>query len=185
MNQNLSSFASSAPAVFQWLEANKARSGFAASLFDQASRRGSLSVGQIAAVQRIVAENAALQDAPSIDTSKLEAVFRTALGNGLKRPKLTIGSLRFSPASETGTNPGAIYVKDEGTYMGKVLHGRFSGRGGLDMAKRVHEIAADPVGAAIAHGKLTGNCAICSRPLSDPTSVDRGIGPICFDRFFS
>lgn len=32
-------------------------------------------------------------------------------------------------------------------------------------------------------GHATGVCAICSRDLSDPVSVERGIGPVCAKRF--
>ena len=32
------------------------------------------------------------------------------------------------------------------------------------------------------HGHATGHCGICSRPLSNPESVERGIGPICYGR---
>lgn len=31
-------------------------------------------------------------------------------------------------------------------------------------------------------GKKTGRCQICHRKLSDPVSVERGIGPICEGR---
>ena len=41
--------------------------------------------------------------------------------------------------------------------------------------------AADPLAAAIAYGKEFGQCAVCGRELSDPVSIERGIGPICAD----
>lgn len=44
-------------------------------------------------------------------------------------------------------------------------------------------VARDPLAAAIAHGRLTGHCAICGRLLVDPASVARGIGPICAEKF--
>lgn len=43
-------------------------------------------------------------------------------------------------------------------------------------------IAKDPYAAAILFGKLIGKCSICGRTLTDPESIDRGIGPICADR---
>lgn len=36
---------------------------------------------------------------------------------------------------------------------------------------------------AAAYGRKTGVCMICSRTLSDPTSVKNGIGPICIKGF--
>jgi hypothetical protein len=41
------------------------------------------------------------------------------------------------------------------------------------------ELIADPIAIVIQHGKLTGNCCFCSLPLSDPTSLKAGYGPIC------
>ncbi len=34
--------------------------------------------------------------------------------------------------------------------------------------------------AILNYGLETGECSICGRPLSDPISIQRGIGPICF-----
>lgn len=40
-------------------------------------------------------------------------------------------------------------------------------------------IEADPLAAMAQYGKDTGRCCICSRHLTDETSIDLGIGPIC------
>ena len=37
---------------------------------------------------------------------------------------------------------------------------------------------------AIAHGKATGHCAICNRELSNAVSVERGIGPYCYAKYY-
>lgn len=44
-------------------------------------------------------------------------------------------------------------------------------------------IELDPERAAVEHGKLSGRCAVCSRDLTDPESIERGIGPVCADKF--
>lgn len=49
----------------------------------------------------------------------------------------------------------------------------------LVMAK----IAADPLRAAQAYGEHFTCCAVCNSPLSDPLSMERKIGPICWKRF--
>lgn len=36
---------------------------------------------------------------------------------------------------------------------------------------------------ASAYGRRTGRCGICGRELTDPVSIERGIGPICADKF--
>lgn len=175
-------------AVREWINSRAERSEFAFSLALFLKKKGGLTDGQIGAVERIIernrAEAAAAEARPSIDTSRLEAVFEKASARGLKKPALQIGPVKFSPAPATGANPGAIYVKEDGQYMGKVLHGRFLGRASAEFVSRILEIAGDPLGEAIKHGKLTGRCAVCFRPLSDPESVGRGIGPICAEKFF-
>lgn len=35
---------------------------------------------------------------------------------------------------------------------------------------------------ASAFGRITGQCLICGRTLTDPSSIDRGIGPVCASR---
>jgi len=40
-------------------------------------------------------------------------------------------------------------------------------------------VAADPLAAAIAHGKETGQCSCCGKTLTKQESIDLGIGPIC------
>lgn len=189
MNENLNAVKAADPEVFTWLEANRERSDFARSVYDYGSRKGYLSPGQTAAVlnsiERARQRAAAEANAPAIDTTRLEAVFQRALGNGLKKPALQVGEFRFNLAPSTGANPGAIYVKQDGAYLGKMLRGQFIARATGEVVTRVLTIAGDPEGEAIKHGKLTGRCAVCARPLSDPESVERGIGPICAQKFFA
>jgi hypothetical protein len=43
-------------------------------------------------------------------------------------------------------------------------------------------VESDPLAALKSHGIATGRCGCCSRPLTDPTSIAIGIGPICLER---
>jgi hypothetical protein len=43
-------------------------------------------------------------------------------------------------------------------------------------------IAHDPAQAASNYGHQIGKCGICHRTLSDPESIERGIGPVCADK---
>lgn len=43
--------------------------------------------------------------------------------------------------------------------------------------------ALDPVAFLELFGKLTGTCCICGRLLTNEVSVERGIGPICADKY--
>ena len=44
-------------------------------------------------------------------------------------------------------------------------------------------IEEDPEAAAARHGRASGRCSVCSRDLTDPESIERGIGPICATKF--
>jgi Family of unknown function (DUF6011) len=52
-----------------------------------------------------------------------------------------------------------------------------------DISRDLIAIEADPEAAAAAHGKASGRCSVCSRDLTDPESIERGIGPICAGKF--
>jgi hypothetical protein len=155
---------------------------------------GDLTPGQLAACQRGVerdrereaARAVRIADAPVVDLSRITAAFDVARGNGLKKPKLRIAGIKFSCAPATGNNPGAVYVKDGDTYIGKVLRdGKFiqSRDCNDEQQRRVFEVAADPKTSAIAHGIKTGECSICGAELTNKESITRGIGPICAGRY--
>jgi len=91
----------------------------------------------------------------------------------------------------------AVSGSDGSTYLYKVdrpEQGRFAGytfvswvresgyesplRGGR-MERVLEQIARDPMGALVAYGHRTGTCGVCGRRLSDPESVEAGIGPVC------
>lgn len=177
--------------VTEWLQANKATNTFADSLLIQYQRKGYLTDPQVNAVLRNIARHADAiareASAPSAIIARIEEAFQRASESGLKTPKLVIGSLRFTPAKADSRNPGAIYAKDreDNTYLGKFAKGRFvrSPNCTDEQQAMLISIAADPLAAAVNHGKLTGNCAICSHKLTDKKSVARGIGPVCAEKF--
>lgn len=45
------------------------------------------------------------------------------------------------------------------------------------------ELEANPLVAAMKYGKLSGRCCSCGRDLTDPQSIEAGIGPICATKF--
>ena len=122
----------------------------------------------------------------------MEAAFAKAKQAGIKWPKLRMGDFVFSPAGANSANAGAIYVKTQtgsgeepGTYLGKVAGGRlFTSRECTpEQRDAIVAISADPAAAAVAYGKRFGRCSICNRDLSDAASVERGIGPICAEKY--
>lgn len=44
-------------------------------------------------------------------------------------------------------------------------------------------ILANPLGAAKDYGKQTAHCGVCGIQLTDPDSIERGIGPICAQKY--
>lgn len=124
---------------------------------------------------------------PAVDMAKIEIAFEEAVKNGIQRPKMKLDTLKFSKAPAGGSNPGAIYVNriSDGEYMGKIFAGRIklSYNAPKELADEIKRVAEDPEGAARAYGLRTGECCICSRPLTNGESIDLGIGPICREKF--
>lgn len=181
------------PEAWAWISSRAERFDFATQMQCAVTKWGGLTEGQLAAVLRCIetdkareAEKAkAAETAPKVDSQALEAAFSKAKASGLKWPKINLGGLVVSPASATSANAGALYVKQDGQYLGKVMGGRFLKVRECDddQAERVAELIADPAGAAKAYGLRTGECCVCSRELTDKDSIEAGIGPICAKRF--
>lgn len=186
------------PEVSQWLREAAGRGfEFAQSLLGSLEQYGSLTDRQMETAARLTlqsqerkaqwaAERAVREAAaPTVDATRLEQSFRTAKSNGLKWPRITMGEMVIKPAGENSKNPGALYVTEDGQYLGKVMGGRFFKvrECGDEQEKQVVSLINDPVAAAEAYGHMTGHCCICNRELTNPESVARGIGPICADKF--
>ena len=169
-------------AAVEYMKANKA-SPFIASLYDQYLKYGRLSEKQVAAVNKSLAPKP--QFAVGENISKIDAAFKSALSKGLKRPKLLLGDFKFKPAKPTGVNPGAIYVTQEETYLGKIIDGVFSPAYACTgkQASDIVAVCSNPLEAAVAFGKLTGACSCCGRALTDKKSVELGIGPVCAAKY--
>lgn len=194
--------------VFQWLDTHsKYGNPFAQSLLAYFNTNAYLTQGHITAVERNIAKvqtrkaeiQATVICAAGAGFDKLIQAFKTARENKLKYPKIRIANLIFSYAPDAGKNPGFLYVNDSkqttvDAYSGrdkKVYYGKISPRGEYfpdfkapaEVKTLVEQIAANPLQAATAHGLKTGNCACCNRELTDPESIQRGIGPVCAEKF--
>lgn len=179
------------PKLVEWLATSKL--SFAQSMYDALQRYGSLTANQLDAAVRCMhaqQERTArvIDSAVAIDVSKIEIAFNAAQSKGVKRPRMRLGTYVFSTAPATGANAGALYVKtsDEAqSYLGKVVAGKFVRSAQCDdtQAQQVIELASDPMNAAIAYGRRTGECAICARELTNHASIELGIGPICAEKF--
>jgi hypothetical protein len=198
---NLAEFERDNPTVSVWWTGSTFP--FAIDLREKVMQYGNLTAGQLAAALRCAEKFSAAKTAketqraadvaaaPVVNISSVTASFARARSKGVQKPKMKLlglgQKLTFSRAPDTGKNAGAVYVKDdEGTYLGKIANDKFqkSYDCSEDRAKAVLAACADPEQAAIAFGKEFGVCSICSRTLTDPDSIERGIGPICADNFF-
>ena len=169
---------------------------FASSLVQQYDRKRSLSDKQLDAAERMLAKIAANRAekaaraaaAPSVDLTRVHAMFAKAMASGHKRPVYRAAGLALSLAPLSGRNAGSIYVKDDetGDYLGKVTEDlRFNPLRTAPewAAEALSRIARDPSAAAVEYGRETGRCSCCGRELTNPDSIALGIGPICKDRW--
>lgn len=165
-------------------------STFANSMIEAFAQYGTLSEKQIAAGQsmmdkaaaRKAEKAAAAANGPKLDVSAIEALFAVATSNGLKRPVFRAADgVVVSMAPATGRNAGALYVKENDEYAGKIVGGVYQATrtASEKVLPRLIAVALDPMGEATLYGKQTGVCGCCGRELTDPNSIEAGIGPIC------
>lgn len=178
------SFVNDHAPLVAWMQANKSWCTFAASLLDAIEQHGGLTDRQLEAIERTRAKAEAKAAAPALDVSALHTLFATAAAKGRKQLALYFGPYRVSPAPASGKNPGALYVKRKGEYLGKCQDGRLVVS---DPAERA-VIAAQLSGIRTlddiaARGRETGVCCCCGAELSDPESIARGIGPVCLQKW--
>ena len=192
--RNVNWFVEAYPVVHAWLVAKAPTFEFAASLLAAVGKFGELTKKQLEAAERMIAKDAArdaeraarVSSAPSVVADKLFAAFDKVKAAGLKYPKLHLQGLTISPAGANSQNAGSLYVKNGEAYLGKITGERFfSSRDcSAEAAQTVASVISDPLTAAVAYGKQTGRCCCCGRELTDPVSVERGIGPICEANWF-
>src|SRR5690606_12015340 len=106
---------------------------YANSLMEQYAERGEWSAKQIETAERMLAKidatNAAKAAAREkaggeVEISAIQALFETATSNGLKRPVFRTEHVVISKAPDHGRNAGALYVKYDGEYAGKIVSGK-------------------------------------------------------------
>jgi len=156
---------------------------FAASLVQQYRSKGDLSERQWDAAERMIAKTKATLGRKAsltrdVDVSRIKDLL---VGANVKKPVFRAAELAFSLAPTNGKNSGAVYVKRGPDYQGKIADGKFIPSKGCytSTVDAVVAVSANPRGEAVKHGKVTGRCSCCGRELSDPVSIEMGIGPIC------
>lgn len=101
------------------------------------------------------------------------------------RPAVTVGMYRLADDRIVKIQPS----RESGNLYGKVLAQR-SDRGGawgfVYEAGLYHRVVREgerlTLAEAVAFGRFTGTCCVCGIELTDPKSVEAGVGPICAKR---
>jgi hypothetical protein len=164
---------------------------FATSLLSGFDRFGGFTDRQRPYAEKLARSVPAMQQAPSapekpVATTCPNICAKVSL-NGFSR--FTVGKLALSLKND-GT---CIWVKWDGKIAGVIDTGstvyRQTRRYLADYAlaaclAALLAVEADPLAAARENGVKTGRCSCCGRPLTDPTSIEFGIGPICRVRGF-
>lgn len=130
--------------------------------------------------------------------SGITSLFAKA-GAKLKRPAVLLstpetGPVRLSVAGPQSKHPGTINVTTPGSFEDRTWLGRIHQDGRLEVSRKgeaqaeavgklLRRFACDPAGVAAEHGRTTGACCFCNRPLSDARSIEVGYGPICAANF--
>ena len=166
------------------------RSSFAQ---DLARKWNKLSASQYAWAHKLAQDTVKVAPVKSNEPSQFEALFNafeTAKGKGAKRLTLRFEGVNVKPnrdltalwvTSQSETEMGDYGLKPK--YLGKVTPAGCDSRLGDDVKAIIMGAANDPLSAAIKYGKVSGSCSCCGRELTDPKSIEAGIGPICATKF--
>jgi hypothetical protein len=120
----------------------------------------------------------------------LFAAFQAAKNKGAKRLTLRLDGINVKPnrdntclwvTSQSETEMGEYGPKPK--YLGKVTTAGCDSRLPDTVKETIMGAANDPLSAAIRYGKVSGECSCCGRELTDPKSIEAGIGPICATKF--
>lgn len=163
-------------------------SSFAQSLYnaDKLSQKQLAWVHKLAMDYKEREQSADAADSGDAKFAALFAAFEAAKAKGAKRLTLRFAGINVKPSrdgaalwvtSQTETEEGRYGLQPK--YLGKVTRTGMDSRLSNEVKSVLTEAATDPLTAAIRYGKVSGECSCCGRELTDPQSIERGIGPIC------
>lgn len=189
--------------VIQWLRETKHTDGFLLSVRAQLLRRGSISDRQYRSVHSAWVTRDDPVPVRAREPDNMDKRALDALGALFERAEETAVALRYilnEDEAETVTvkpvrdsdrsRYTAHMLLDDQWLVGKLAPPAtgFSGIGGwfqkvsdrLDAFQRLAGMSA--LDAAVEYGRATGRCSVCGRTLTDPVSIEAGIGPICAEK---
>jgi len=195
MNDDLEIYFEEEPQLIDFLRDAKIWSDFAASLWDWYHEKGQLTPKQRDAAMKMMnavkarecLENKQIKT--DIQFTNIVDLFHTA-SQKIRKPRIRLLGITLSMASPTSKNPHDIYVKRDEVYLGKISpNSQFTAGYSLsaerkdEVIKLLEQLNDEPLETAIQYGRETGQCACCGRTLTNPVSIDLGIGPICRSRW--
>jgi len=118
---------------------------------------------------------------PAIELPKLFAVLQ-------RHADFHVGSMKISRRNQDTlcwiTDKHDVIGKIEGgvatVWESKCLHALTTRAAVVAI---LEELEANPLEAAKKYGRESGRCCSCGRDLTDPASIENGIGPICATKF--
>lgn len=143
---------------------------------------------------RRIREDAGIGADPSVPAPSFPAVMerlRTAVANGLKRPRLRFrtpgGQTIQIKLNTTGPNEGKANISDGKPFGQGVWFGRIAHDGVLErrtesygrVAEFMARLSEDLIATAALYGRTTGECCFCARELTTKESLAVGYGPVC------
>jgi len=213
IKDNATAWIEAHPAEAKWLadagKRNAERGGtftFPADVLNKLWQWGTLTDGQLAAVQKMMARDATraaerVAAAPAIDATKIEEAFKVAVDRAkrkgqkgvFKKPlKLTSSdelgkiTLAFRPGSEGSQWADMLFVKSvDDRKLGYIKGGKLFRKFDCTDAEAaaITAVAQDPETAVVAFAKAWSRCGICHQTLLNDVSIARGIGPVCASKF--
>lgn len=170
---------------------------FARSLIEQYDRKQTLSPRQWPYVQTLF-DKATKQETPAPVAEEIGNMFSivelfdNAKGNGIQFPKIRFGhedhDIILSMAGAYASQPGTINVVCDEVWLGRVTRDGYYFKSPRDeapfnVAEVLTNLAKNPLNEMKAYGRRTGVCCLCSRTLTNATSIAAGIGPICVNKW--
>jgi hypothetical protein len=130
------------------------------------------------------------------DASNILGALVEANTKGIKQPILRLmmhnGAQVRVKYMTRGGNIGGAWVT-----VGDELRGKITDQGEFtpynckyqradwiaDLVEYINQVNSDVDKALTTYGKLTSKCGCCGLPLTNKESIERGIGPICLDKY--
>ena len=178
---NFDSFFDSLDAAKDYCNEHLSYNDFAMNLVSKSK----LSVKQEAWIHYLATQSKIDSETPVVDGEYITLIQK--MYSGVKSPNrkfhLHLPSGVAISTIPKGANAGGIYVFEDNSYVAKITsNGDLVGSVSEDVKLILDDACDNLLKLAQLYGHETGNCSVCSRPLSDPKSLSYGIGPVCMKR---